>query len=279
MATYVFKAMDLAGVPARGEVDAVSKQDVADQLKERGLIVLDIAHKYRSKELNIELFARVKPNELAVATRQLVDDGLLRHDDPAGAVRARGPDRSRSCSKETLAAVRGDVEAGLLLSDALERHPKVFNPLYVAMVRAGETGGVLEESLMRTADQLEKDASLRRQVRAAMIYPTLVISFAVIVLLALVAFLIPVFESVFKQFGGKLPALTQFMVDFSHLVSDQWYILVIVFVGVAVRIHQVEEVEVGAPAVGRVQAADPDEDRRRRAEGRDRALVADVRRR
>jgi len=121
--------------------------------------------------------------------------------------------------KESIAAVRHDVEAGLLLSDALERHPKVFGSLYVSMVRAGETGGVLEESLLRTADQLEKDASLRRQVRSAMVYPTLVISFAVIVLLALVAFLIPVFENVFKQFGGNLPTLTKFMVGFSHLLT------------------------------------------------------------
>jgi type IV pilus assembly protein PilC len=102
----------------------------------------------------------------------------------------------------------------------------VFSPLYVAMVRAGETGGVLEECLMRTADQLEKDASLRRQIRAATIYPVLVISIALIVLLALVAFLIPVFENVFKQFPGKLPALSQFMVDFSHLLTKQWYILI-----------------------------------------------------
>jgi type IV pilus assembly protein PilC len=94
------------------------------------------------------------------------------------------------------------------------------------MVRAGETGGVLEECLIRTADQLEKDASLRRQVRAATIYPCVVISVALIVLLALVAFLIPVFESVFKQFGGKLPALSQVMVDFSHLLDNQWYIMI-----------------------------------------------------
>ena len=99
--------------------------------------------------------------------------------------------------------MRQDVEAGLLLSDALERHPKVFSPLYVAMVRAGEAGGVLEECLLRVADQLEKDAALRRQVRSAMIYPALVITFAVTVLLALVAFLIPVFEGVFKQFPGN----------------------------------------------------------------------------
>jgi type IV pilus assembly protein PilC len=128
--------------------------------------------------------------------------------------------------KETLAAVRGDVEAGLLLSDALERHPKVFTPLYVAMVRAGEAGGVLEMSMLRTADQLEKDASLRRQVRSAMIYPTLIISFALIVMIALVAFLIPVFQSVFKQFGGHLPTLTQFMVGLSGLIRHQWYLVI-----------------------------------------------------
>ena len=230
MPTYVFKAMDLAGIPAKGEVEANSKQDVADQLKQRGLIVLDIAGKYRSKELNIELFSRVKPDEMAIFTRQLstmVSSGMtiLR------ALHVLETQADNKLLKETLAAVRGDVEAGLLLSDALERHPKVFNPLYVAMVRAGEAGGVLEMSLLRTADQLEKDASLRRQVRSAMIYPTLIISFAIIVMLALVAFLIPVFQNVFKQFGGHLPALTQFMVGFSALIRHQWYILIAVVVG------------------------------------------------
>jgi type IV pilus assembly protein PilC len=227
MATFQFKAMDLAGVPAAGEVEAVSKQDVADQLKQRGLVVIDIAHKYRSKELNLELFARVKPNDLALATRQLstmISSGM-------SILRALYVLETQTKSKllqSTVIAVRNDVEAGLLLSDALERHPKVFGPLYVSMVRAGETGGVLEECMLRIADQLEKDASLRRQVRAAMVYPAVVISFAVIVLLALVAFLIPVFVGVFKQFPGKLPALSQFMVSFSHLLTKQWYVLIVV---------------------------------------------------
>jgi type IV pilus assembly protein PilC len=225
MATFTFKAMDLVGVRAGGEVEAVSKQDVADQLKERGLIVIDIAHKYRSKELNLELFARVKANDLAISTRQLatmVSSGMTL----LKALFVLENQANSKLLKESIAAVRHDVEAGLLLSDALERHPKVFGSLYVSMVRAGETGGVLEESLLRTADQLEKDASLRRQVRSAMVYPTLVISFAVIVLLALVAFLIPVFENVFKQFGGNLPTLTKFMVGFSHLLTRQWYVLI-----------------------------------------------------
>jgi type IV pilus assembly protein PilC len=230
MPTYVFKAMDLAGIPARGEVDAVSKQDVADQLKQRGLVVVDIANKYRSRELNVELWKRVKPAELAVATRQLstmVTSGMA-------ILRALQVLENQTKSKllqETLAGVRRDVEAGLLLSDALERYPKVFNSLYVAMVRAGEAGGVLDAALRRTADQLEKDASLRRQIRAAMIYPALVISFAFIVLIALVAFLIPVFENVFKQFGGHLPTLTQFMVGLSHLIRNQWYVVILVVAG------------------------------------------------
>jgi type IV pilus assembly protein PilC len=227
MATYVFKATDLAGIPARGEVEANTKQDVAEQLKERGLVVVDIANKYRSRELNVELFSRVKAADLAVATRQLstmVSSGMtiLR------SLYVLEEQTESKKLKEAFASVRRDVEAGLQLSDSLARHPKVFSPLYISMVRAGETGGVLDECLLRVADQLEKDASLRRQVRAATIYPCLVISFAIIVLLALVAFLIPVFEGVFKIFGGKLPALSQFMVDCSHLVDNQWYILVMV---------------------------------------------------
>jgi type IV pilus assembly protein PilC len=230
MPTYVFKAMDVTGIPARGEVEAISKQDVADQLKQRGLIVLDIAGKYRSKELKLEVMKRVKGDELAIATRQLatmVSSGMtiLR------AIHVLETQSENKLLKETLTAVRGDVEAGLLLSDALERHPKVFNPLYVAMVRAGEAGGVLEMSLMRTADQLEKDASLRRQVRSAMIYPSVIITFATIVMLALVAFVIPVFQGVFKQFGGHLPTLTQFMVGLSGLIRHKAYILVAVVGG------------------------------------------------
>ena len=85
--------------------------------------------------------------------------------------------------KETLVDVRKDVEAGLPLSDALERHPKVFDPLFVAMTRAGETGGVLDSALIRVADQLEKAEALRRQVKSAMTYPTVIITFAMIVVL------------------------------------------------------------------------------------------------
>jgi type IV pilus assembly protein PilC len=232
MDTYVFRAIDVAGIPSRGEVEAESKQAVTDQLKARGLIVLDIDSKRSSKELTLQFLQRVKLRDLAVLTRQLatmITSGvtILR------ALYVLEGQTESKLLRETLTKVRKDVEAGLALSDALERHPKVFSPLYVAMIRSGETGGMLEDSLQRISDQLEKEDALRRQVRAAMVYPAVVVTFALAVMLALVAFIVPVFAKVFKDFGGKLPALTQFTVGLSHLVTQRWYLLIL-FTGGAV---------------------------------------------
>jgi type IV pilus assembly protein PilC len=116
----------------------------------------------------------------------------------------------------------------------MARHPKVFNPLFVAMARAGEAGGMLEDALLRVADQLEKDASLRRQIKSAMVYPVLVITFAVGVMMALVAFLVPVFEGVFKQFGGELPKITQVSVFMSHAVLGYWWLMFAMAAGAAI---------------------------------------------
>src|SRR5919106_1205600 len=167
MATYAFKALDLAGAPTKGEMEAGDKQAVAAQLRSKGLIVVDI-------------------------------------------------------------------EAGLALSDSLAKHPDVFNDLYVAMVQAGETGGILDSTLVRVAEQLEKDAALRRQIKAAMIYPALIGGFAMVVLFALVAFLVPVFEKIFKDFGGELPAITKFTVFLSHLFTQRFYVL---FGGIALTVY------------------------------------------
>ena len=222
MSTYVFKAMDLAGVKARGEIEAESREAVSNQLKSRGMIVLDIADKHASREIELSFMKTVKAGDLAVFSRQLatmISSGLsiLR------ALYVLEEQTESKFLKETVVQVRKDVEAGLSLSGAMEAHPKVFNPLFVAMTRAGEAGGLLEESLRRVADQLEKDASLRRQIRSAMIYPALVVTFAVGVMMALVAFLVPVFVGVFKQFGGELPKITQVSVFMSKVVTQYWW--------------------------------------------------------
>jgi type IV pilus assembly protein PilC len=230
--TFVFKAIDLAGAQARGEVQAESKQAVTEQLKRRGLIVLDIEGKAKSKELRLACLQRVKLRDLAVMTRQLstmISSGMtiLR------ALNVLEVQTQGKLLRETLVAVRKDVEAGLPLSDSLERHSKVFGPLFVSMIRSGETGGMLEESLLRIADQLEKEDALRRQVRAAMVYPAVVISFALVVMLALVAFIVPVFAKIFEDFGGELPTLTKFTVGMSSFITGRWY-LCIIFVIAAV---------------------------------------------
>jgi type IV pilus assembly protein PilC len=231
--TYAFKAVDLTGRQAKGEIEADSKQAVADQLKSRGLIVVDIADKAGSKELKLPGSDKVKSADLTVMTRQLatmISSGMT-------ILKALYVLEAQTESKplaETLVKVRKDVEAGLPLSDSFERHPKVFNPLFVAMTRAGETGGVLESALVRTADQLEADESLKRQVKSAMVYPGVIMTFAGIVLIALVVFLVPVFEKIFKEFGGELPPITAFTVWLSHLFTQRWYIMIALAVGLVV---------------------------------------------
>jgi type IV pilus assembly protein PilC len=230
MSTYVFKAIDFSGVKAKGEVEADSKQAVSDQLKQRGLIVLDIADKHSSRQIELDFMKSVKAGELAVFSRQLatmITSGMsiLR------SLYVLEWQTENKFLKETIVAVRKDVEAGLSLSDSLARHPKVFNPLFVAMTQAGEAGGVLEDALLRVADQLQKDASLRRQIKSAMVYPALVIVFAIGVMMALVAFLVPVFEGVFKQFGGELPKITQVSVFLSHAVTGYWWLIFLLMGG------------------------------------------------
>ncbi|HKP20835.1 MAG TPA: type II secretion system F family protein [Thermoleophilaceae bacterium] len=225
MAQYAFKALDLSGVPTKGEMDAGDKAAVAAQLRSKGLIVVDIEELVpKSAGDLLARWKKVKGDDLVIATRQLstmVNSGmsLLR------SLYIIEEQTESDKLREIFVDVRKDVEAGLALSDALKKHPDVFNDLYVAMVEAGETGGILDSTLLRVADQLEKDAALKRQIKAAMMYPSLIGGFAFVVLFALVAFLVPVFEQIFKDFGGDLPAITKFTVMLSHLFTDRFYVL------------------------------------------------------
>src|ERR687888_576940 len=246
MATYVFKAMDLTGAKATGEVDADSKQVVADQLKARGLIVLDIKAKHASKEISLDFLKRIKATDLTILTRQLstmISSGMtiLR------ALYVLEAQTENKLLADVIADVRKDVEAGLPLRGALGRHPKGFSPLFVAMTRAGETGGVLEESLIRVADQLEKEDSLRRQIKSAMVYPGVIMTFALIVLLALVTFLVPVFVGVFKQFGGDLPPITKFTVALSNAIKGEWWAFIAATVAAPIAFRKFKRSEWGRP--------------------------------
>ena len=146
---------------------------------------------------------------------------------------------------QVIREIRGDVEGGLLLSQALARHPKVFSRLYVSMVEAGEAAGILDTVLDRVAFQIEKDTQIKRRVKGAMIYPTMVLIFATLVLIGMLMFLVPVFVKIFGQLGGELPTLTQWVVKASNLLRDKWFIIIPAMIGSVVGFRRWKQSESG----------------------------------
>ncbi len=232
--TFAFRAMDLAGTSSSGEIVAESKASVTEQLRQRGLIVLDVSEK--SNPLNIEdIFKKwqgVDMRELAIFSRQfatLIASGMpmLR------TLHTLEEQTQDEQIKEAVAGVRADVEAGSTLEQAMQRHPKVFDRLFRAMVRSGEQSGRLEEAMDQIAYQVEKADALRRQVKSALMYPALVFGFAGVVLIAIVAFVIPVFAKIFQELAEEhpeesvsLPPPTQLCVGVSNLITGYWFILI-----------------------------------------------------
>ena len=232
--TFAFRAMDLAGTATAGEVEAESKAQVSEQLRQRGLIVLDVSEK--SEPFQIENLWRqwkgVDMRELSVFSRQfatLVASGMpmLR---TLHSLEEQTQDEE---IREAAAGIRADVEAGTTLEQAMGRYPKVFDRLFRAMVRSGEESGRLEDALDRIAFQVEKTDALRRQVKSALMYPALIFGFAVVVLVAIVVFVIPVFVNVFKEIAEEhpgessaLPAPTQLCVSVSNALTGYWFVII-----------------------------------------------------
>jgi len=232
--TYEYRAIDLSGSTSSGELLAESKAAVGEQLRQRGLIVLDIAEK--KSPANIEdIFKRwrgVDMRELAIFSRQfatLIASGMpmLR------SLETLEQQTKDELLQEASAGVRSDVEAGSSLEQAMGRYPRVFDRLYRAMIRSGEESGRLEEGMDRIAYQVEKGDKLRREVKSAMMYPALIFGFAAVVLVAIVAFVIPVFANIFKELAEEhpeeaagLPAPTQLCVTASNAITGYWFILI-----------------------------------------------------
>jgi type IV pilus assembly protein PilC len=227
--TFVYRALDRAGSAMTGEIAGDSKAAVAAQLRLRGLTVVDVDAKSTTPSVEelLDRYRGLKAKHVTVMARQLatmISSGLslLR------ALYVLEEQTEAPKLKRAIVAVRQDVEAGLSLSQSMAKHPKVFSDLFVAMVRAGETGGNLEEVLERVAIQLEKDDNLRRTVRSAMVYPTLIGVFALAVLIGMVLFIIPIFADMFTDLGGELPAMTQFMINLSDAMRQYWYLIFVI---------------------------------------------------
>ncbi|MGE4428625.1 MAG: type II secretion system F family protein, partial [Solirubrobacteraceae bacterium] len=244
MSTYAYLALDPRGARSKGELDAETADDVTDLLRQRGLIPLSVDLKRAAWNIEIKLLERIKARDMVVFSRQfatMIGSGMT----VLRALSVLEQQTEKDKFREVLVQVRTDVEGGASLSEAMEQHPRVFNRLYVAMVHAGEIGGVLETALSRAADQLEKDDQLRRAVKSALVYPAVVIGFALIVVLALVAFLVPVFAGVLDEFGAELPFITKITVGLSDFVTGYWWLMIIAVVAIVVGVRRYVRTEQG----------------------------------
>jgi len=244
MATFTFEALNSVGQPVKGEVDAISSEDAISKVRAMGNFPTKIKEKSgkagaaraapsagarggaQARGPQRRTVGAVSKKLLTQFTRQLstlVDAGLplLR------SLRILEAQQKPGMLRVAIRLVADDVEGGATLSEAMAKHPKAFDRLYSNMVRAGELGGVLDLILQRLADFMEKSQALKRKVISAMIYPIAVITFAVLILVLLMIFVVPKFKDIYAGMGAKLPGLTQGLLDTSEAIAGGWWIAVV----------------------------------------------------
>jgi type IV pilus assembly protein PilC len=224
MAAFAYTAINAAGVELDGEISAPDATAAREALRVRGLLALDLKEKAASTEGLRGAVKKVKGKHLQIFARQfatMVEAGL----NVVTALVILEQQTEDKNLAQVISELRADVEGGLLLSEAMARHPRIFSRLFVAMVEAGEAAGILDVVLDRVAFQIEKETQIRRRVKGAMMYPLMVMGFATLVLIGMLMFLVPVFVDIFRQLGGELPLLTQVVVSASDLIRTKFYIV------------------------------------------------------
>ena len=226
----------IRGKIQKGEMAAPSKSAVLARLRQMQISPIPNRIREKGKLFNIKLqIGGVSLKDLVVFTRQLatmIDAGLPL----VKSLEVLSSQQSNTKFKDIISQVKEEVEGGATFSDALAKHPKVFNSLYVNLARAGETGGVLDVVLLRLANYLEKIEALRRRIKGAMIYPAIVIVVAAAVLSIVILFVVPVFAELFKDLGTTLPVLTQIVVDVSLFIRLNIFYIAISLVLIVILI-------------------------------------------
>src|SRR5512147_867462 len=223
MPSFAYVARDTAsGREIRSSIEASTEQSAVAALLNRNLLVVSIQEKMGKKGKTAG--GKVALQDLVVFTRQLatmIDAGLAM----VQSLQALAEQTTNKVMRDVIKDVCSRVEGGDSFSEALVKHPKVFNRLYVSMVAAGERGGLLAEILARLATYLENSARLRKKVKSAMMYPTAVTVVAILITIFLLVKVVPVFGDIFSSFGASLPAPTQYLINISHFVRK--YILLV----------------------------------------------------
>ncbi|MDI6754903.1 MAG: type II secretion system F family protein [Thermodesulfobacteriota bacterium] len=227
MEVYVWEGRSRKGTIERGEIEAANEAAVRSHLRRQQIQAIKIQAKPKDILKGITLFKRKKVNEkeIVIFTRQfatMIDAGLPL----VQCLEILSSQQDNPFFKETLIRVKGDVEAGSTFADALRKHPRVFNDLFCNLVAAGEAGGILDTILNRLAAYIEKAMNLKKKVKGAMVYPAAVMAIALIVVASLLIFVIPVFQKMFADMGGTLPAFTQLVINLSEFMQ-RYFLLVL----------------------------------------------------
>lgn len=248
MATYAYTIKDSAGTIKEGTLEAENEGLAARRLQEQGSTVQKIElSKKQSAKPTINPMGGVKLADLSIFCRQfstMIDAGvsLVR------CLNVLGTQTQSAKLKYIISEVEVEVQAGQTLSKALARYPNVFNNLFVGLVRAGEVGGALEETLQRLSSFLEKDMELRRKVKGAMTYPVIVLTVAIIIVLGLVTFILPAFMKMFLELGMKpeeMPVLTRTLMNFSNFLITKWWLMIAIVLATVISFKMVVSTRVG----------------------------------
>ncbi len=230
MSTWAYSAINAQGIESKGEIEAPDVTAAREQLRTRGLMASSLqqtggAAVTTTKSASAGAFAKkIKPKSLQIFSRQfatMIEAGIS----VVGALVVLEEQTDDKALADVIEQIRMDVEGGMLLSESLAKHPKVFNRLYIAMVETGEAAGILDQVLDRVAFQIEKETKIKRRVKSAMLYPTIVLTFAAIVLSGMLMFLVPIFTKIFASLNGELPTLTQYVVKASNLLRGYWFVI------------------------------------------------------
>ncbi len=231
MLTYAYQARDSSGKMISGIQEALNEDNCINTLMARGLMVLSLQQKASSKALRSA--GKVSETDLVLFTRQLatmVDAGLPLVTALTALYEQADP-RKQAGLRRVVGEVSAQVQQGDAFNEAISKHPNTFSRLYIAMVKAGESSGMLAEILDRLASFLEAASRLKKKVKSAMTYPVIVIFIAIAITTFLIVRVVPVFGEIFADFGANLPAPTQFLLDISSFIRGNWWIILLVIGG------------------------------------------------
>ena len=219
MATFNYSVRDRAGKVVTGKLDGDNQAMVRAKLSQMGYMIIELNQQSSLAALGeLKLGTGVKQKDVSIFARQfatMINAGLSL----TKCLSILSAQTESAALRGVITQIGRDVEAGQSLSDALGKHPKVFPPIFVNMVRAGETGGVLDEVLNRVADHFEAEQKLKGKIKSAMTYPLAMGGLVLVVLAAMMVFVVPTFEKMFNDMGGKLPFITQLLVNISDFVA------------------------------------------------------------